>query len=1130
MTQLHRGQECPDSSRTLDLGRRSDASIRFEYIPRYYIWTDKNGDGQLTALPSPATDPDNAEGKLVEIRPGSTFPRGADRTDCTTSETTCSYDEEIGNFANWFTYYRTREFTAKAALGVVVSEAENIRIGYAKLNGAGVGRPEITNQRPIESMNTSSRTGAKAALLDAIYSTNSAGQTPLRRALRDAGRYFECRSGDIFGSTTDSSPGEAGCPVLAMPEGNCQQNFTMLITDGSWNGANPAIGNADADDSSNFDRGAFSGSSTNTLADVSMFYYERDLHPSLDNEVPTSGQDQALADGDAFENDSNNAMHQHMKTYTVGFGVKGLISAAPSDYKVAFDWGSPLSTTAGKFDDLRHAAFNGRGSYLDANDGSNLSKRLIEAFEEFAQGSGAASAVSFNSQEILEDTLIFRAFYNTKINTGDLVAQKLNLDGTIGATEWRAAEILDTVEASARQILSWDPVGVKGIPFRPASSCDNGCLNGDQQAGFVNPALINADDTEAEKATAAALQVTRKVNYLRGDSSRERPVGNFRERPVREGRLGDIVHSTPVFVGGPNRVKRDVSPFPQGSPYADFRAGASNRTKIIYVASNDGMLHGFKGASKAEGGGSEVFAYVPNSLMSGIFSRKISELLNFEYAHKFFVDLTPAVNDVYLDANGDNSKEWISMLVGGQGAGAKAYFALNITDPGKLKEASAADVVLWEFTDADDTYPTDSAGLPLVNLNGSQRQDLQDTPRPIKDLGYSFSVPTLAMSNLKDTDGEQIWISIFGNGYNSTSGIAKLFVLFADGGTDGIWCHPDMRHNVTLNGTLPADCVGKQDFVKIDTTFGVKDGFPNGLGTPRIVDVDGNGTADYAYAGDTFGNMFRFDLTSADFNEWSYTKIFHAQYTDGSGNVRDQAITTQPILTKHPTQDNGFIVIFATGSYITLSDGANKDIQSIYGLWDRLSPELIDIDDLVQQRYVNEFDSSFGNVRSLSANQVDYTASGGKKGWYNHLDSVAVGLSQDVADPEFPGERAIRNIQIRGGLAFVNSVVPRSDTSCVDIAGGFALSFCPATGGINCLGSDGIFDLNNDGDFDASDQVNGKTVAGIRFEDAVPTDSSFIGDRRITQLSDKSLDSISTNTDTSRNTGKLSWKQLETID
>tara|TARA_R110002073_G_scaffold596_2_gene4743 strand:- start:4 stop:2163 length:2160 start_codon:yes stop_codon:yes gene_type:complete len=719
--------------------------------------------------------------------------------------------------------------------------------------------------------------------------------------------------------------------------------------------------------------------------------------------------------------------------------------------------------------------------------------------------------VSFNSQEIQEDTLIFRAFYNTKINTGDLIAQSLTDDGLLEEPVWSSAEALDNIDPDDREIITYDDISSMGIAFRP------GTLNTDQRNVFIS----NLGASEAQKNS----EVTQRVNYLRGDSANERPVGNFRERPAIEGRLGDIVHSTPVFVGAPNRVGRDQSPFPQTDLYSSFRSTNADRDEVIYVSSNDGMLHGMSAFD-----GAEVFGYVPNNLLLGAFSRNLTNLLDFEYEHKFFVDLTPAVNDVYMDSDNDGDKEWITFLIGGHGAGAKAYFALNVTDPTKLAESTASDVVLWEFTEEDDTYPTDSDGNPLLDGSLQQREDLQDTPQPVKDLGYSFSVPTIAMSNLKDSNDEQIWVSMFGNGFNSTAGIAKLFVLFIDEGVDGTWCHPDMIHNETLNGPLPAECIGQQDFVKIDTGFGVQDGFPNGLGTPRGIDVDGNGTLDYAYAGDTFGNFFRFDLTSDDFDDWSFTKIFEASYVDSEGDVTLQPITTQPIVTAHPTENDGFIVIFATGSYITVPDGRNKDIQSIYGLWDRLSPELLDVDDLVQQRFINLFDSDFGNVRALTNNEVDYSIVEGKKGWYNHLDAVAVNGNQLLDDPEFPGERAIRNIQLRGGLAFVNSVIPRSDTSCVDIAGGFALSFCPGTGGTNCLGNRGIFDLDNDGAFDDGDEVDGLVVAGTRFEDAVPTDSSFIEDKRITQLSDKSLDSTKTNTSGGENTGRLSWKELDSIE
>lgn len=1096
------------------------------YIPRYYEWTDLDGDDALDAEPSPSREDAGcalnrvlgcSEGVLVEIKNNRTYPRSADRTDCETTETSCTYNEEIQNFANWFTYYRSREFTAKAALGVVVANAENLRVGYAKLN-TGI------NTRQIESMNTSERTGAKAALLDAIYATNSSGGTPLRRTLNHAGEYFSCNSTDIYTAnrrftttsddvnTASSNPGDNLCPVLPEPDGNCQQNFTLLITDGKWTGASPSTGDADGNNNTNFDGGAFAGSEFTTLADVAMNFYERDLHTGLNNEVPTTARDRALAADDAFENGTNDIMHQHMTTYTVGFGVKGIVTAEPTNFATGFVWGNPFSSDLSKTDDVRHAAYNGRGEYLDASNASNLADKLVEAFDEFSQGSGAASAVSFNSQEIQQDTLIFRAFYNTKINTGDLIAQSLTDEGVLEEPVWSSAEALDSQNFNSRQIMTYDAANSVGIPFRPGS------LNTNQRDAFISDPSSTAAQKNAE--------VTQRVNYLRGDSTNERPAGNFRERPVIEGRLGDIVHSTPVFVGAPNRVGRDQSPFPQTELYSSFRATRADRNEVIYVASNDGMLHGFDADD-----GSEVFGFMPNNLILGTFSRRITELLDFEYQHKFFVDLTPAVNDVFMDSDDDGDKEWITFLMGGQGAGAKAYFALNATDPAKLTESTSAEVVLWEFTEADDTYPTDSDGNPLLTAGLTQRQDLQDTPQPVKDLGYSFSIPTIAMSNLLDSNGDQIWLSMFGNGYNATSGIAKLFLLFIDEGVDGLWCHPDMIHNQVLDGPLPAECIGKQDFVKIDTGFGVQDGFPNGLGTPRGIDVDGNGTLDYAYAGDTFGNFFRFDLTSDDFDDWSFTKIYEASYVDSDSNETVQPITTQPIVTAHPTESDGFIVIFATGSYITIPDGRNKDIQSIYGLWDRLSPELLEVEDLVQQRFINLFNADFGNVRALTNNEVDYsaTAEGGKKGWYNHLDAVELNGNQLLDDPEFPGEKAIRNIQLRGGLAFVNSVIPRSDTSCVDIAGGFALSFCPGTGGTNCLGTRGIFDLDNDGAFDAGDEVDGQVVAGTRFEDAVPTDSSFIEDKRITQLSDKSLDSTKTNTSGGENTGRLSWKELDSV-
>ncbi len=1133
------------------------------YLPHYYVWDNQNLDEvdddddstpelDLDAVPSPylSSNPNYcvrtypidvaaeaaidcpSDGLLVEIKSAvnggsDIYPRPAGRTDCVAVTDVCTFDEEIQNFANWFTYSRNREFTAKSALGKVVAASKNIRVGYAKLNSS-------RNAQRIKSMNTSERTGTKADLLNAIYLTESSGGTPLRRTLRDAGRHFACEGNDIFNSNSDSAPGDSDCPIFEAPAGNCQQNFTLLISDGAWNGGDPGVGNEDDDDDTNFDGGRYAASYNNSLADVAMEYYEFDLHSTLPNEVPTSARDIEGAAVDAFEDGSNFLMHQHMKTFTVGFGVNGLISDedVPTEYDdTTFTWGDPTSTER-KIDDMRHAAVNGRGQYLSAGNAATLTEALVSVFEEFQQGSGTASAVSFNSQEILEGTRVLRSFYNTKNNTGDLIAQAINLDGSVDDDPtWSASLKLDEKGHDARVILTYDrylPVApetsatyAQGIPFRPAY------LNVDQRAAFsLEPAGSQQD-----------LEVNQRVAYLRGDDTNERPAGNFRERPGIGGRLGDIVHSAPTFIGIPSRLGRDAEPYPQRSPdlYSKFRADNENRRPMVYVAANDGMLHGFDAET-----GEEAIAYVPNNLMTDVYSQKITDLVDFEYTHQYFVDSTPAINDVFIDVDQDGDKEWRTILISGQGAGGKAYFALDVTDPGETTDLSsygsfddltASQVVLWEFTDKDDSYPTDEFGDPLLVDGDEQRQDLLSPAQPVKDLGYTYSVPTIVMSNLIDGDGHNKWVSITSNGYNSTAGIGKLLVLFLEGGLKGTWCHPDKKYNVTLDGTtpLPNGCLAtSQDFVKLDTGFGVEAGLPNGLGEPRVIDVDGNGTADYAYAGDLQGNFFRFNLTDPDFRNWDVTKIFKAQYKPGERVEKNQPITTQPIAIVHPTEEEGYIILFATGAYLRAGDSTDPSIQSFYGIWDRLGPELVDKSDLVEQRYTN-LNTEFGPVRTSSQNPVDYSVVENHRGWFIDLNSPPA--DDRTGDAEYAGEKAIRNIQLREGIGFVNSIFPRSVGSCVGRAGGATLGFCPDTGGAECLNDRVVFDLNNDGAFDEDDRLsNGELVAGVIILDpSPPTDSTFIGDKRVTQYG-RELHVIGTNTPSGSNTGRLSWKRLETRD
>ena len=1164
-------------------GNYQTTNLSTDNLARYYVWTDVNDkvlcpdnispgdmvDGVLAKSHqyvdgrSPIQSPSDpcTEGRLVQIKAeagaaetgayplgfddgSDTYPKAETRTDCLGTGF-CSLVEEKQNFANFYTFARSREFAAKSALGKVFGAAENLRVGYATLNGTN-------NNVPIADFNESPLTGQKRTMLQALFNTSSNGGTPLRRSLAGAGEYFRCQSPNIMNQQGPPGDGPGGCPILGAPLGSCQQNYTLLITDGFWNGSDPKIsGNADSDGiqsltgtgSSLFDQGQFAGCNKNSrdcnrsLADVAMYYYESDLHPTLANDVPVTDRDTAQAAVDAFPGDK---MHQHMSTFVVAFGLQDSLGSLPEDITQSFNWGYP-DTSEGKNNDMRHAALNGRGALLNAKNPSQLETQLNAAFEEFSSGIGAASAVSFNSQEIQEGALVFRAFYNLREKTGDLIAQTFDVDdGSITDIVWSGAARLDDIQPADRNLVTFNPVMNKGVAFDRANLTT---------AQFN--AMLDVGDSDSND-----VQIDKRIDYFSGSRSNERPAGRFRERPSVKGRLGDIVNSAPVFVGPPSRLRRNLPSYPQGAhSYELFKATWSGRSSRIYVAANDGMLHSFNPNS-----GDEVFAFISNATQLGTFNTRIKELLDFNYTHKYLVDATPAIDDMFIGqpagSSGTSLKSWRTVLVGGYGAGGKGLFALDVTDPALLNEANARELVYWEFTDADDTYPVDANGNPLLTSGGLKRRDSQVTPQLVKDLGYTFSAPVLAMSNVVDSLGQREWVSIFGNGLNSTAGIAKLFVVFAARGRDGTWCHPDTVHGST--GALRVGCGSSDyDFMKIDTGFGVSSsgpfaGIPNGLGATRGIDVDANGSIDYVYAGDAQGNFYRFDLCLADlepdasytgakgsckvgpliYQQWTVTKIFEASY--GSEH---QPVINRPMVIDHPTKD-GYIVIFGTGSYVKNSDRADASIQSIYGLWDRLGNDLIEKTQLVSQQYTNicgaivsKPDDTSREVcgRELSSNAVNYAVptdpadpASGILGWYNDLNVPPFGLTTGV---EFPGEKAVRNIQMRSGIAFVNSIAPRAAASCESSTGGFALAFCPLTGGANCI-SDGVFELNNDGKFDSEDAIGGNIVAGTRFEEAVPTDAAFLGNLRVTQLSDQTLEVRRTNTSGGPNTGRLSWKRI----
>ena len=991
------------------------------YPARYYTWTDTNSNGVVDASDAHVR---------VEIRSTvPTYTGGPNRTDCAAAPT-CTYAEEIQNFANWYSYYRKRNLSAKNAISAVIAP-QTSRMGYATINNNN------SVNTPIAAMNTDPTTGNKRTLLDKVFKTYPWNGTPLRSNLKLVGQYFE--SGTSAGTLFTNAQAS---PILSAANGGaCQLNFDILMTDGFYNGGSPGVGNTDGDGNTAYDGSPYGDTYSNTLADVAMHYYERDLRTDLADDVPTvPGVD--------------NATFQHLVTYTMAFGVTGTLDPATADPSAAgFSWPDPSSGNAQKIDDLWHAAYDGRGNFFSAENPAQLTTALQDTLQSITNRTSSASAVAFNSTNLGTDSYVYQARFDTAQWSGDLLSYALDPNnGSVAANPtWQAATVLDARNLAGNPRIILTTNSGTGVPFEWAN------LSTAEQADLkTNPSGGVDSNTIGQN----------RLNFLRGDRSNE-GAGNLR---IRGSRLGDIVHANPVYVGMPQLNYPDTAPFPSalGETYSDYKTNQAARQGIIYVGGNDGMLHGFNADT-----GEEVLGYVPSNLFSTSTTAGLHYLTDPNYFHRYYVDLSPTVSDVYIKTTPTGSPHWATVLVGGERAGGRGLFALDVSNPGSFSEntTSADNTVMWEFTSSDDP-----------------------------DLGYTFSQPTIAMTNVVDGNGNHRWAAIFGNGYNDTgSGQAQLFILFLDGGLNGNW---------TSAG----------DYVKITTGVG-SSGNPNGLSSPNLIDLDGDGTVDRVYAGDLQGNMWAFDLSdTASTSNWGVAykqgstpkPLFTA--TDSSGTA--QPITSKPTAVRHPTVASttspsnapNLMVYFGTGQYLVTGDKTTTGTQTFYGVWDDGDKSLTR-SNLIQQTFVSGFPST---VRVPTENTVDYSS---KKGWY-----------MDLPDS---GERVVTNAKVRGNLVFFNTLIPSSEP-CSFGGSGWLMSVKQVDGGPPDAPA---VDINGDLVVDNSDQVtksNGTVgnPAGHQFTQGIPAETNFLGDHAYTPGSSGQIEHDVIKLPDQGNVGRLSWREI----
>jgi len=349
---------------------------------------------------------------------------------------------------------------------------------------------------------------------------------------------------------------------------------------------------------------------------------------------------------------------------------------------------------------LSSAAIQGGGVYYTADNAAALTAALKAAIKDILDKVSSGTAVSTISTSSESDDYLIRAKFLPVSWKGYLEA--FTLPFTEGDTPyWEAGSLLETRSDVSRNIYT----------------CMSSQTPNKQEFVPTNSALKTYLSGEWGESESEAWDI---INFLRGSSTFE--GDKYRDRGGWK--LGDIIYSTPISVGAPKLYYTE-------NGYQSFKETNKNRQGMVYVGSNDGMLHAF-----LQSDGSEAWAFIPENIQSNLSS------LTQEDCHNYFVDLSPVATDIY------DGGSWKTVLLGGNRLGGDEYFCLNVTDPDYDGFS-----ILWDI-------------IPFSNRKSS-------------------TIPAIGKVN---GGGVNKWVAIITSGYHEGTGDGKIAALnFTNGAKETIW-------------------------------------------------------------------------------------------------------------------------------------------------------------------------------------------------------------------------------------------------------------------------------------------------------------------------------------------------------
>jgi len=909
----------------------------------------------------------------------------------------------------------------------------------------------------------------RSAFFNWIFSVPATSATPLRASTIRAGKFFQRGYGNT-GASGDlhdpywEPPAKTGADGLEL---SCRQNFHMVVTDGYWNENDPTLPTPFSDSQTSLtlpDGTAYSVAAaesrvfwdvqgtkyTSSLANIAFNYWATNLRPDLTvggNKVPPYMPDKTTgvitgATSKTLEqyfNPKNDpANWPHLVQYMVTLGVPGQLTfsndadcvvATANDLCAlrrgqtnstgAAGWTTPANNSPPGIDDTWHAAINSRGAYFSAGNPQNLVDQLSSILSNISARNVPANTGAVNSAVLVPGALGFATGYSSADWSGTFEADALASNGVTSTQVWDASAKLDDTsqtDPTTRNIITAaensDGSFKGGVAFKTFSSLDSAAQT-----------LLSGSPASVDSGTNDTGQT--RVDYLRGVRSKE--TTTFRPRNHL---LGAIIGSQAVFVSYPASGYRNS--WPSGSPeqaavaadtsdcatktpltchtYEAFVQNNLNRKPAVYVGANDGMLHAFNASMTTDssgnvvagtGAGLELFGYVPRSVYANLGNLTVKT--NFKFMPT--VDGVPVTRDVYFGAATTSpvttTAGWHSILVGGLRLGGRGVYALDITDPTAMDSSK----VLWEFN-AD--APKQASWSDGTNTNPGGNP---------ANLGFTFGQPNIGRLN----NGK--WVVLVPGGY---------FPDCTKSPFTGANCSTPAAASNTFSSLFVLDAQTGKLITELKTPDSSHGGAAShGLATPVLGDYNDDQVDDVAFAGDLDGNLWRYDLTASNPNNWTVTLAFKPA-TAGA-----QPITSMPRLFADPAT-NRFIVVFGTGKYLGVTDNTSGSAatQSMYGIRDIGST--VTRSQLVAQTLV---EATADDGKTIARGITDNAVPISKNGWYFDL-----GPSTSSA-----GERVVvtPGALFDTGRVVIQTLIPGTNDPCNASIQGALMVVNAGTGGAN---------------------------------------------------------------------------------